>query len=280
MTRRFLGALLATALLMAGCADRQSPREVVVGAGPDVESTVLAELYAAALRYRGSPARVERLPDPVAGLDSGEVSVVPGFTGRLLQRFSPGSKAIEDKDVYRAMVSALPEGIAAGDYAMSAEDKPAVAVARTTADAWGGRDLAALVRHCSQVTTGSVAGAQPPTRVGSCTLAAPREFPTEAELFDALRANQINAAWTTTASPDIPADVVVLADRPPPMVRAENVVPLYRRNELSEQEMLALNEVAGELDTSALADMRRQVAQGADPRQVADGWLAAHPLGR
>jgi hypothetical protein len=64
------------------------------------------------------------------------------------------------------------------------------------------------------------------------------------------------------------------------MVQAENVVPLYRRTDLSDQEVIALNEVAGEFDTGALADMRRQVAQGADPRQVAEAWLAAHPLGR
>ncbi|HYZ66635.1 MAG TPA: hypothetical protein VE666_02335, partial [Mycobacterium sp.] len=64
------------------------------------------------------------------------------------------------------------------------------------------------------------------------------------------------------------------------LIRAENLVPLYRRNELSESQVLALNEIAGVLDTGSLADMRRQVAQGADPGAVADAWLAAHPLGR
>jgi hypothetical protein len=34
------------------------------------------------------------------------------------------------------------------------------------------------------------------------------------------------------------------------------------------------------LDTAALAQMRRQVADGTDPATVADAWLAAHPLGR
>ena len=56
-------------------------------------------------------------------------------------------------------------------------------------------------------------------------------------------------------------------------------MPLYRRNELSEMQVLALNEVAGVLDTAALVQMRRQVADGADPRPVADGFLAEHPLG-
>jgi hypothetical protein len=72
---------------------------------------------------------------------------------------------------------------------------------------------------------------------------------------------------------------VVLSDKTA-LIRAENLVPLYRRNELNEQQVLAVNEVAGVLDTGALADMRRQVAEGKDPGLVAGAWLDAHPLGR
>ena len=99
-------------------------------------------------------------------------------------------------------------------------------------------------------------------------------------MFAALRAGQLAAAWTTTAAPDIPADLVVLADVKPPLIPAENVVPLYRRNALNDRQLLAINEVAGVLDTEALAEMRRRVAGGADPQGVADGWLSEHPLGR
>jgi glycine betaine/choline ABC-type transport system substrate-binding protein len=58
------------------------------------------------------------------------------------------------------------------------------------------------------------------------------------------------------------------------------VVPLYRRNALTDRQLLAINEVAGVLDTAALVEMRRQVAGGAHPQAVADGWLGEHPLGR
>jgi glycine betaine/choline ABC-type transport system substrate-binding protein len=54
----------------------------------------------------------------------------------------------------------------------------------------------------------------------------------------------------------------------------------YRRNELTERQLLAINEVASVLDDAALVEMRRQVADGADPQAVADAWLAEHPLGR
>jgi glycine betaine/choline ABC-type transport system substrate-binding protein len=43
--------------------------------------------------------------------------------------------------------------------------------------------------------------------------------------------------------------------------------------------VLALNEVAGVLDTAGLVVMRRQVAAGTDPAHVADDYLADHPLG-
>ena len=49
--------------------------------------------------------------------------------------------ALSDAQVYRAMVSALPEGVAAGDYTTAAEDKPVLLVTRSTAKACGGSDV-------------------------------------------------------------------------------------------------------------------------------------------
>ena len=273
-------ALPLIALLIAGCGSPAAGPSIAVGAGAGAESALLAHLYAAALRFYGTPAHVEAAPDPLTGLDSGSFGVVPGFTGRLLQTFAPGATPRSDDQVYRAMVSALPEGVAAGDYTTAAEDKPTLAVTAATATAWGGRDLTALVRNCAKVVAGSVAGARAPAAVGRCQMPAAREFPDDTALFEALRGGQVNAAWTSTADPDIPGELVVLADRKPTLIQAENLVPLYRRNELAESQVLAINELAGVLDTAALAQMRRQVADGADPASVADAWLAAHPLGR
>jgi osmoprotectant transport system substrate-binding protein len=274
--RRLVVALVA--LLVAGCGHgAMAPPSIAVGARDDAESMVLANLYAAALRSYGTAAHVESATDPLAGLDSGAIAVVPGFTGRLLDTFAPGMKARAPVQVYRAMVSSLPEGVTAGDYTESAEDKPTLAVTEATAHAWGGRDVLAAVRNCDELKLGQVAGVPRPENIGVCAAKA-RQFPNSTALFDALRAGQVNAAWTSTADAHIPVDAVVLTDRTA-LIRAENVVPLYRRNELSEMQVLALNEVAGVLDTAALVQMRRQVAEGKDPGVVADGFLAEHPLG-
>lgn len=278
---RAAAALLAV-VFWAGCATNAHQRhpELVVGSRPDPESTLLAGVYVAALRSYGFAARPDTATDPMAKLDSGEFTVVPAFTGQALQRLQPGASVLSDAQVYRAMIAALPEGILAGDYTTAAEDKPALLVTQATARAWGGHDLTVLPKHCDGLMIGAVTGFQAPSAVGTCRLPAPRQFPDEPTLFTALRAGRLTAAWTTTADPGAPADLIALADGKPALIRAENVVPLYRRNALGDRQLLAINEVAGVLDTAALAEMRRQVAGGADPQAVAGGWLAEHPLGR
>jgi glycine betaine/choline ABC-type transport system substrate-binding protein len=275
--RRLAVALLA--LILVGCGAPAAPPSIGVGATSEPESQLVAHLYAAALRFYGSPSHVNSVPDPVAELDSGDVRVAPGSTGQLLARFDPEATARADAQVYRALLSALPEGVAAGDYTTSAEDKPAIAVTEQTAGAWGGRDVTAAVHNCPKIVAGALPGAATPSKVGPCTMPKPREFPDNPKLFAALRAGQINAAWTTEATPNIPTELVVLSDKTA-LIRAENLVPLYRRNELNAQQVLALNEVAGVLDSGSLVEMRRQVAEGNEPGLVADAWLDAHPLGR
>jgi glycine betaine/choline ABC-type transport system substrate-binding protein len=275
--RRLL--LLVIAGMLVGCGAPAPVPTLTVGATADAETTLLANVYAAGLRYYGTAVVVDVSDDPVAALDTGSVSVAPGFTGRFLERFAPGSTARSAAQVYRMMVGALPEGVAAGDYAVAAEDKAAPAVTAATAAAWGSRDLTALVDRCSAVSIGAVVGTNRPSPVGSCALPTPREFQNSAAMFDALRTGAVTAAWTGTAAPDVPDGVVVLVDRKPTLIPAQNVVALYRRNELNQMQLRAINEIAGVLDTASLVDMHRQVKAGADPRSVAEAWLTANPLG-
>jgi len=278
---RFIALALTAALATAGCGHTgHHAAELVVGSRAGIESTLLADVYTGALRSYGFPARTEQASNPLAKLDSGAFVVVPSLTGRVLQAFQPGATVRSDTQVYKAMIGALPEGIAAGDYTTAAEDKPALAVAESTSKSWGGSDLGALSQHCDGLVVGSIAGAPTPSAVGSCRLPAAREFADDAKLFAAVKDGEVTAAWTTTADPNVPADLMVLTDGKPALVQAENVVPLYRRNELTDRQLLAVNEVAGVLDTAALVEMRRQVTAGAEPHAVADAWLNEHPLGR
>jgi len=281
---RLLVLALTAALATSGCGHSvetsHHSAELVVGSRPGIESTLLADVYTGALHSYGFPARTEQAPDPLTKLDSGAFVVVPSLTGRVLQVFQPGDAARSDAQVYKTMIGALPEGIAAGDYATAAEDKPALAVTDATSKSWGGSDLSALPRHCDGLVVGSIAGAPTPAAIGSCRLPDTRQFNDDTTLFAAVKSGEVTAAWTTTADPNVSADLVVLTDGNPALVQAENVVPLYRRNALNDRQLLAVNEIAGVLDTAALVDMRRQVTAGANPQAVADAWLNEHPLGR
>ena len=276
--RRLWPALVAA--LVTACSSPGGGPSLAVAASSDPENVLLANVYAAGLRYYGTAARVDVVDDPLTALDAGKASVAAGFTGALLARFDPASEARSPESVYRAMIGALPEGIAAGDYATAAEDKPALAVTEATATAWGGRDLAALVRNCGAVSVGARTGSATPAAVGDCTLPPSRGFGSDAALFDALRGGAVTAAWTTTADTDIPGGVVVLVDRKPALIQSRNAVALYRRNELNTMQLRAVNEIAGVLDTASLTDMLRKVQGGADPQGVAEEWLNANPLGR
>ena len=99
-------------------------------------------------------------------------------------------------------------------------------------------------------------------------------------LFDALRSGAVTAAWTRTAATAMPGGLVVLVDRKPALIPAQNAVALFRRNELDQMQLRAINEIAGVLDTASLVAMMTKVQAGADPRAVAEDWLAANPLGR
>lgn len=272
--RRLAVALVA--LLIAGCGGPPPPPSVSVGA--DGQSVLLAHLYAAALRYYGSPAHVRHTPDPLAALDSGEIDVAPAFTGDVLTRFAPDAPARSAAQVYRAMVGALPEGLGAGDYADGTSDKPVVAVTAATAEEWDARDVTALTSRCEDLKPGAVKGHRVPDSIGTCTPSAPEEFPAAPELWSALRAGEIDVAWTSAAAPGFPEDLTMLSDRTA-LIRAENVVPVFRRNTLDQMQLRSVNELAGVLDTDALAQMRAEVAGGAEPGAVAGAWLDAHPLG-
>ena len=280
-----IGAVIARLLpvvtvLAVSCGAPGSGPALAVGASADPQNLLLANIYAAGLRYYGTAARIEVSDDPLDELDGGKVSVTTGFTGRLLERFDPDSEARSAPQVYRALAGALPEGVAAADYAVAAEDKAALAVTGRTADRWGSRDLSALVRDCPRGEVGAPTGSDTPDSVGDCRLGTAREFGTRPMLFDALRAGSIAAAWTTTADTAVSSDVIVLVDRKPALLRADNVVALFRRNELDEMQLRAVNEIAGVLDTAALVQMLARVDDGADPRSVAEQWLAENPLGR
>lgn len=240
---------------------------------------MLAHIYASVVKATGIDTKVRKSEDPVTELDTGTASIAPGLTGAVLHRFSPQQTVSGDAETtYKAMIASLPAGVAAADYGV-AEDRPAIVAPSGAVSGWPKADLVTLARHCDWLARAGSAGQVPPVRkLGGCETGQPRQFGGAGQLLTALRGGEVAVGWITTADPAIPADGVrVLADGKD-WLPANSVVPLYRRNELTEPQVLSLNKVAGELTTDDLAAMTRAVATGKEPQQVVDRWLDDHQV--
>ncbi len=269
------------AAVLAGCSENGvlAPYLTVVTTN-DPQYRVLAHIYAAVVKATGIDTKVRESADPVGELDTGIASVTPGFTGRILRQFAPQQRPSgEAEATYTAMIAALPAGVAAADYG-TAEDRPALAVPAAAMSASSKPTLVGLARHCEELArAGQVGqGPVPVPRIGPCATGNPRQFHSAGELFAALKRGDVAVAWTSTADPALPFDGVTVVDDEKDWLPANNVVPLYRRNELSEPQVLSLNKVAGELTTGELAAMTREVSSGGDPQRVVDTWLNDHQI--
>ena len=170
-------------------------------------------------------------------------------------------------------MSALPEGVAAGDYTTVRGGQARARGHRVDRRRVGRTRCDGAGAQLRGLTVGAVAGARTPAVVGTCRMPTAREYPDAATLFAALRSGQVERGVDVDRGAGHSRRLVVLSDRTS-LIRAENVVPLYRRNELTERQVLALNEMAGVLDTGALADMRARSPTAPIPVLVADasGW--------
>ncbi|MFD4291969.1 hypothetical protein ACFWPA_04690 [Rhodococcus sp. NPDC058505] len=128
MTLRTVAAVAAAATAMlTGCAPSTltadpAPAALTVGSGGSADRAVLAEIYAGVLRGTGSP--VDTRTGLVEGqdltlLDSGEVTLVPEYTGALLLRLHPGATEIEPDEVFEELNRSLPQGLSVSDPGMA-----------------------------------------------------------------------------------------------------------------------------------------------------------------
>ncbi|MFD1811585.1 glycine betaine ABC transporter substrate-binding protein [Rhodococcus gannanensis] len=126
------GALVLAAVL-GGCStgssltDDPAPGPITVGAGESAESQVVAEIYAEVLRGTGSPVSTRLglgAGDTLAMLDSGEVTLVPEYTGPLLLQLNPNATVTDPADpdeVFAELNRSLPQGLSVSDQGL-AED--------------------------------------------------------------------------------------------------------------------------------------------------------------
>ena len=292
---RATGLAAVAGVVATGCASQSSivPAHVdtpvvVIETASFGEAEIVGHIYGNALIRQGW--RVEPRPqsgtqaEAVESVTNGEATFTVGFTGQLLQMFDPGSQAVGADEVYPAMMAALPEGVTAADPA-PAEDAPVYAVTRNTSETYGLRTMSDLDGRCGEFTLGSRLEMLEDTdlsaavgRTYNCEFVnrVPLGPAPRAE-FEALRAGRIGVGLVRSADPVLhPEDMVVLDDDDT-AITAQNIVPVFRKGSLSEDQLSLVNRVSGELTTDDVRDLLLGIEFGtASPVALANYWLDEH----
>ncbi|MFG3619992.1 glycine betaine ABC transporter substrate-binding protein [Nocardia sp. NPDC047654] len=291
-SQRVLARLLvvASVALAVSCGNDEPASSITVAAGDSIESSVLAEIYAGALARTGARTAVApglgNRADYLAALDADRVQVVGEHTGALLAHFDEHATVRLPEEVVKAVSAALPEGLVVSDRAEGADLRPRLLLTAQAAAQDKVRTVGDLAPRCGGLTVGvaTTPGLLPSAvreRVDGCDFAATVAIPDPAALRKALLDGRVQVGLLggpPELTPGATDGLAVLADDDY-AVRAENVLPLFRKGLLDQRQIKKLNYVAGELTTDELADMIRSVRDdGAAPGDVARAWLDKHAL--
>lgn len=282
--RSVLAALAVGCLLLLGCGDPgPTPQALVTGSTADTPSRVAAAIYAGALRGAGADVSDEHPvgtdAELLGKLDDRSLDLMPAWSGELLGQLDPGATARSADDVYGQLNQALPQGVSAGDVT-SVADKELVFVAQSLATSVGVDELA----ECARLPVGLplVTIDEPDPDIAAALSAAGCEFGPLQKLDTQTAVAEVAAG--RAAGLFAPLGVVAddsglqgLADTGD-VLRAEDLVPVFRTAALSRGLFQAMNKVAGELTTADLSTMSREVDGGADISTVAQRWLGEHSL--
>jgi osmoprotectant transport system substrate-binding protein len=264
---------------------------VTIGSAAFSENVILADIYGQALAANGFTVKyhlnIGQREAYIPALQSGEIDVIPEYTGNLLTFFTAGATATTPSDVLTALTSALPSSLAVLQ-ASKAEDKDSLNVTAAYAAKNNLKSIADL------------------KNVGSFALGANPEFQTRpygipglASVYGikginfqavndgggpatlkALLDNTIQVADIYSTTPSILANKLVTLDDPKGLIAAQQVIPLIAKSKNSAKLAEVLNKISAALTTQDLLQLNTRVSgnEKADPAAVAKDWLAKAKL--
>ncbi|GAA3841645.1 ABC transporter substrate-binding protein [Streptomyces chiangmaiensis] len=266
------------------------PGSVVVGSADFPEAEILAYLYAGAMKANGVKTEVhadigERTAY-MAALKDGSIGAVPEYSGALLNYLSPDNEARAPKDVYAPLRSAASrQDLSVTDYA-TAQDADTITVTKETAEKYHLSSIGDLKPIAGKLKLGAPAPLQT-VSYGVPALekvygVAFKQFvslsPSGTITQTALRNGTVDAADIFSTDPAISHYGFVSLEDTQHIFAAQNVVPVFRRDVLTEPMARASDAVSARLDTAALRQLVTEVADGGDPATVASHWLKQNGL--
>jgi osmoprotectant transport system substrate-binding protein len=264
--------------------------EIVVGSADFTESNILAEIYAQALRAKGvqtsTKLGIGSREVYIKALQDQSISMVPEYTGNLLEHFDANATATTAEEVEAILPQALPSELKVLKSSAAANQDVYV-VTRQYSEQNDITSLADLAKIASGATLGGppelenrAYGPAGLEEIYGAKFKAFKPYAKYPPKISDLDSNKIQVAtFFTTDSVLAEKDYVQLED-PQSMILPQNVVPLVR-SELAENETVisALDAVQAALTTEDLMSLNGKVDNEHEgPDQVAEEWLKSKSL--
>lgn len=296
--------LLAATMLATACAGGDALQEggggqdgssaqgtVVIGSTNFYEQLILAHMYAQVLRANG--VKVETRLNlgnrevVFPSLKSGEISVLPEYTGSLLNFLTGGdTTASKPDEVLAQLRKELPEGIVALEPA-AAQNKDALVVTRQTAKKYDLETVSDLKGVAGELVIGG------PPELETRALGLPgykKVYGLEFKDFvpldaggpltkSALKKGDIDVARLFSTDPAIAKNNWVVLKDDKNLQPAQQLIPVIRTEVLTPTIKKTLNELSSHLTTEAITELNAKVVlDKKDPSKVAHNWLVKEGL--
>lgn len=261
---------------------------ITIGSANFPESSLLARIYAGALRAKGvtvdTKLDIGQREIYIKALQDGSIDLVPEYTGNLLTYFDKSATATKPDAVYSALQKAVPSKLTVLDMS-TAQDKDAVVVTKETADKLHLKTISDLKGKAPDLVLGAPPewGTRPDgvpglKRVYGLHFQQFRKL-SGAQPVQFLKSGQVDAANIFTTDPAIKQNNFVALKDDKNLFSAQNVVPLITKDKASDKVTTTLNAISAKLKTSTLIELLTKVnVDKKDPGTVAKGWLKSEGL--
>jgi osmoprotectant transport system substrate-binding protein len=294
-------AAVSLALLLAACggdeplqggtqpSDRSA---VIVGSTNFPEQLILAQMYAAVLEKAGVDVQ-KRLnlgnrEVVFPALEKGEIQLLPEYNGSVLSFLDPNATAIASEEVNSALTPLLDAKNLVALQQSPAEDKDAWAVTKETAAKYNLTTIGDLKPVAGQLVVGGPPElkTRPAGLPGLKRVYGIGDFKEFKSLdaggpltISALKKGDIDVGRVFTTQGVIAAEGWVVLEEDKPLQPAQNIVPVGRKDAMTDQVKNALNALSARITTEELTKLNAQVdVEKKDPESVARDWLTQQGL--
>lgn len=264
---------------------------IVIGSQAFSENEIIGEIYAQALETAGYT--VERKFNIgsrevyIPAIESGEVSLLPEYTGGLLQYFDTATTAKSSDDIYAALPAVLePSGLSVLDQS-TASDEDSYNVTKEFSEANNVTSLADLSALTIPLTVGGNSEMQtrPYGPEGLLSVYGVAVSFTAIEDYGgpltvkALKDGAVQLADLYTSDPAIEKNGFVTLSDPLNLMVANNVVALINTKIFPADATGVINAVNAKLTTAGLVQINKESAAGNSPATIAAKWLKENLIG-